>query len=264
MTTNEIAPPVAGHLDLRVEGHIALMTLTRPDKLNALTVATLHALDKACADLEGHHTVRAVIVCSANQKAFSAGADISEWAELKAVDMWRQFNRLGHRVFDRVAQLPQPTIAAIEGVALGGGLELALACDIRIGGSAARLGLPETTIGAVPGWGGTMRLPAAIGRPQAKRLIFSGDIVDAAEAWKLGLLQETVAEGTAMDRARQLAERIAGNAPSAVRMAKQLIDAGHGGLAGETIAAGFGALLEDGVEGARAFREKRQPSYHDA
>jgi enoyl-CoA hydratase/carnithine racemase len=262
--TAETRTRAPGHVALHIDGRIAHLVLTRADKLNALTVSTLHALDAACAEIEASPTVRAVIVRSDHPKAFCAGADIAEWGALAPVDMWRQFNRLGHRVFDRLARLPQPTIAAIEGVALGGGLELALACDLRIAGADARLGLPETTIGAVPGWGGTLRLPALVGTAQAKRLVLTGTPVDAAEALRIGLVQECVPAGDSVAHAQQLAARIASNAPSAVRLAKQLIDGHGGGVPAETIAAGFAAMLADGQEGVRAFREKRSPVYLDA
>jgi enoyl-CoA hydratase len=258
---NEVTAP---HIDLRIDGAIALLTLRRPDKLNALTLATLEALDRACGELEQRREVRAVVVASTNAKAFCAGADIAEWGALPPADMWRLSTRLGHRVLDRLARLPQPTIAAIEGLALGGGLELALACDIRVAGQLARFGMPETTVGAVPGWGGTIRLPVAVGTAQAKRLIFTGAMIDAAEAWRIGLIQELTASESALAMAKTMASQIAGNAPYAVRMVKQLLDSPHGGLPAETLAAGFAAGLEDGREGVGAFKEKRRPVFNDA
>ncbi|MCJ0765953.1 enoyl-CoA hydratase/isomerase family protein [Variovorax terrae] len=252
------------HLELEVEGPIAFLSLCRPDKLNVLTLATLEALDRACGELEQRREVRAVVVHSTNPKAFCAGADIAEWGALPAVDMWRLSTRLGHRVLDRLARLPQPTIAAIDGLALGGGLELALACDIRIAGDAARFGMPETTVGAVPGWGGTLRLPTVVGVPQAKRLLFSGAMIDVAEALRIGLIQEWVHSDSALAQARTMAAQIVRNAPFAVRMIKQLLDSPHGGLPAETLAAGFAASLEDGREGVQAFKDKRKPVFTDA
>lgn len=248
---------------LSIDGAVACLTLDRADKLNALTRATIDALERACAEIEAHPAVRAVVVASSNAKAFCAGADVNEWGDIAPVDMWRQFNRIGHRVFERIARLPQPTIAAIDGIAFGGGLELALACDLRIAGEGARFAMPEATIGAVPGWGGTMRLPALVGRAQAKRLILIGQPIDAAEAWRIDLVQELVPAGTASARAFELAGRIAGNAPAAVRLSKQLIDAAAGGVPAETIAAGFGALLDNGQQGLAAFRNRAAAHYSD-
>ncbi|MDP3795765.1 MAG: enoyl-CoA hydratase/isomerase family protein [Polaromonas sp.] len=254
----------SAYLEIRTDGPVASLVLNRPDKLNALTIPTLDALDQACGELERSRDIRVVILSSTNAKAFCAGADISEWGTLPPTDMWRLWTRVGHRIFDRLAQLPQPTIAAIDGLALGGGLELALACDLRVAGPASRFGLPETKIGAVPGWGGTIRLQGAVGVPQAKRLIFTGAQIDAAEALRIGLVQEVVASESAQTRVMELANEIAGNAPFAVRLTKQLLDAKTGGVPAETIAAGLAALLEDGQEGVRAFKEKRKPVFKDA
>lgn len=251
-------------LEMRAEGPIASLVLGRPDKLNALTLETLEALDQACAAIEQQRELRVVVLSSSNDQAFCAGADIAAWGALPPVDMWRRWTRIGHRIFERLAQLPQPTIAAIDGLALGGGLELALACDLRVAGASSRFGLPETKIGAIPGWGGTARLQSAIGIPQAKRLIFSGTQIDAHEALRIGLVQELALSESAWARAMSLAAEIAANAPSAVRLTKQLLDTQAGGMAVETIAAGLAALLEDGQEGVRAFREKRKPVFQDA
>lgn len=251
-------------LEMRTEGPIASLILTRPDKLNALTLETLEALDRVCETIEQRRDLRAVVLSSSNARAFCAGADISDWGGLPPIDMWRSWTRIGHRIFDRLAQLPQPTIAAIDGLALGGGLELALACDLRVAGAASRFGLPETKIGAIPGWGGTERLQAAIGLPQAKRLIFTGAQIDAPEALRIGLVQELATSESAWARAMSLAAEMAGNAPFAVRLTKQLLDHKNGGMAVETIAAGLAALLEDGREGVRAFKEKRKPEFRDA
>lgn len=260
-TTHAASGP---HIELQVEGPIAFLSLNRPDKLNVLTLTTLEALDRACGELEQRRELRAVVLHSTNPKAFCAGADIAEWGALPPVDMWRLSTRLGHRVLDRLARLPQPTIAAIDRMALGGGLELALACDIRVACETARFGMPETTVGAVPGWGGTLRLPTVVGVPQAKRLLFSGAIIDAAEALQIGLIQELASSQSALEMARTMAAQIARNAPFAVRMIKQLLDAPHGGLPAETLAAGFAAMLEDGREGVQAFKEKRKPVFKDA
>jgi enoyl-CoA hydratase/carnithine racemase len=247
-----------------VDGPIATITLNRPDKLNALTMAMLEALDGACARIDRDDAVRAVVVASASPKAFCSGADIVEWAPLGAAGMWSRWIRDGQRVFDRLARLRQPTVAAIGGIAFGGGLELALACDLRLASEAARFALPEVTIGAVPGWAGTQRLPRVIGIGRAKQMILSGQPIDAAAAAAWGLVSEVVAPERLAVRALELARRIAENAPSAVQAAKQLADAAAGeGIATalESLAAGFTAGADDAREGVMAFREKRAPKF---
>lgn len=252
------------HLLLATDGPVATITLNRPEKLNALTLAMLARLEAACAALERDDAVRAVIVASASPKAFCAGADIIDWGPLGPRGMWAQWIRDGQRVFDRLARLRQPTIAAVGGLAFGGGLELALACDIRIAGSGARFGLPEVTIGAVPGWAGTQRLPRLVGPGRAKHLILTGQPVDAATAAAWGLVTEVVAPERLAPRALELARRIAENAPTAVQVAKQLADAAAGEgrtTTLESLATGFAAGTDDAREGVAAFRAKRPPRF---
>src|SRR5262247_665849 len=252
------------HLRLATDGAIATITLDRADKLNALTMAMLEALEATCARLEGDPKMRAVIVASSSPKAFCAGADIGEWGPLGAMGMWQRWIRDGHRAFDRLARLRQPTIAAVGGIAYGGGLELALACDLRIASLDARFAFPEVTIGAVPGWAGSQRLPRVIGAGRAKQLILSGDPVDVATAAAWGLVNEVVPTDGLAARALELARRIAENAPTAVQASKQLVDAGLGegfGSALEALGAGLAASTGDAREGIAAFREKRKPKY---
>jgi enoyl-CoA hydratase/carnithine racemase len=252
------------HLLLAIDGPVATITLNRPDKLNAFTIAMLEALEGACARMERDDSIRAVIVASASAKAFCAGADIVDWGALGPHGMWAQWIRDGQRVFDRLARLRQPSIAAIGGLAYGGGLELALACDIRIAGEGARFGLPEVTIGAVPGWAGTQRLPRLIGPGRAKHLILTGQPIDAAKAEAWGLVTEVVAPDRLAPRALELARRIAENAPTAVQAAKQLADAAAGEgrtTTLESLAAGFAAGTDDAREGVAAFRAKRKPKF---
>jgi len=252
--------------DLRVgvDGAIATITLDRAPKLNALTMAMLEALEAACGAIDADESVRAVIVASASDKAFCAGADILDWGPQGALGMWRRWIRDGHRVFDRLARLRQPTIAAIGGIAYGGGLELALACDLRIAAAGARFAFPEVTIGAVPGWAGSQRLPRAVGAGRAKQMILAGEPVDAATAAAWGLVNEVVPADRLAARALELARRIAENAPTAVQASKQLVDAAGGdGVAAtlEALAAGLAAGTADAREGAAAFREKRKPKF---
>ncbi len=178
--------------------------------------------------------------------------------------MWARWIRDGQRIFDRVARLRQPTIAAVGGIAFGGGLELALSCDMRIASTAARLGLPETTIGAIPGWTGSQRLPRLVGTGRAKQMIFSGQPIDAMLANDWGLVNEVVAPEQLGNRVLELARRIADNAPVAVQAAKQLVDASVGeGLATtlEGLAAGLTASTADAQEGIEAFRGRRPPKF---
>ncbi len=255
---------MSGHVTVAVDGAVATITLDRAEKLNALTAEMLQALEDACAALDRDEAVRAVIVASSSPKAFCAGADITEWGPLGALGMWQRWIRDGQRVFDRLARLRQPTIAAIGGVAYGGGLELALACDLRIASDAARFAFPEVTIGAVPGWAGSQRLPRVIGAGRAKQLILLGQPIDAATAAAWGLVTEIVPGDRLRERALELARRITENAPTAVQAAKQLVDAAAGeGLATtlEALAAGFAAGTADAHEGITAFREKRKPKF---
>jgi enoyl-CoA hydratase len=255
---------VSGHVTVAVDGAVATITLDRAAKLNALTAAMLEALEAACAALDRDAAVRAVVVASSSPKAFCAGADIAEWGPLGALGMWQRWIRDGQRAFDRLARLRQPTVAAIGGIAYGGGLELALACDLRIAAADARFAFPEVTVGAVPGWAGSQRLPRVIGAGRAKQLILLGQPIDAATAAAWGLVSEIVPADRLRERALELARRIAENAPTAVQAAKQLVDAAAGeGLATtvEALAAGLAAATADAREGITAFREKRKPKF---
>jgi enoyl-CoA hydratase/carnithine racemase len=255
---------MSANLGLTIDGPVATIMLDRAEKLNALTLSMLEALEAACATVDADEAVRAVIVASASDKAFCAGADIVEWAPLGALGMWGRWIRDGHRAFDRVARLRQPTIAAIGGIAYGGGLELALACDLRIAAAGARFAFPEVTIGAVPGWAGSQRLPRLIGAGRAKQMILAGAPVDAATAAAWGLVNEVVPADRLADRTLELARRIAENAPTAVQASKQLVDAAAGeGLAQalEALASGLAAGTADAREGVAAIRAKRKPKF---
>lgn len=252
------------NIQLHIEPPLATITLNRPDKLNALSPEMLIALESAFGEIEARREVYAVIISGAGERAFCVGADIKAWGALEPLDMWRQWIRDGHRVFDRLARLRQPTIAALNGFTLGGGLELALACDMRIAAEGVQLGQPEVNIGTIPGWGGTQRLPQIIGAGRAKQMIFSGARIDAATAERWGLVNEVVPSGQLLNRARELAAQIAANAPLSVQFAKQAIDGGLGAATGATLEALAGALAamtEDGREGVASFQEKRSPTF---
>jgi enoyl-CoA hydratase/carnithine racemase len=245
------------------DGTILTLTLNRPDKLNAIDGAMLDALAEALAALERDPEVRAVILTGAG-RAFSAGADIKEWTALTPLEFGRSWGLRGHALFDRLEGLPPPVIAAINGIAFGGGLELALCADIRIASEQARLGLPEVTIAALPGWGGTQRLPRLIGPGRAKHMILSGQPIDAAKAEAWGLVSEMVAPEALPARAKELAAQIAANAPISVQAAKRLIDAALPATPAatlETQAGGLCGATEDAKEGRASFLERRPPRY---
>jgi enoyl-CoA hydratase len=249
---------VAG-LRLQVEGPIATITLDRPEKLNAVTPEMLEGLEAALTTLEADEAVRVVVLTGAGDRAFCAGADISAWASLAPIDMWRRWVRSGHRVMDRLEGLRQPTIAALNGIAYGGGLELALACDLRIAADTVKVAAPEVGIGTIPGWGMTTRLAVVAGPARAKQMILSGQPVDArrAEAW--GVLSEVVAAADLLEATRQVAERIAAQAPIAVQVAKQLIDGLRPRVPAslEALGSGLAAFTDDAQEGLASFRERR-------
>ncbi len=225
---------------LRVEaqGAVVIWTLNRPDKMNALDAAMVEALHEACATVEQAIAARgpeigAVVVQGAGTRAFAAGADIAELRERRAPDALAAINS---RLFDRVASLPVPTIAAVRGFALGGGCELALACDLRVAGASARFGQPEVTLGIMAAAGGTYRLPSLVGLGRARELLFTGRLVESAEALRIGLCEHVVADDEVLTFALDIAQRIAGNDGLAVRTTKAaLARVAHGG--GEFVAA---------------------------
>lgn len=253
--------------EVRVErdGAVAHIVLDRPAKLNALTLAMVAQLDEACAQLERDAGARAVVLRSTSSRAFCAGADVHEWSALGAEGMWRRWIAEGHRVFARIAALPMPTLAAIDGMAFGGGLELALCCDLRIAAPSARFALPEVKIGIVPGWGGPARLAALIGTSRTKQMALTGVPVDAATALAWGLVNEVVAGDALVDRASALGAALAAGPRIAVQVTKQLIDAAAAGASPavlDALAAGFVAGTEDLAEGVAAFRAKRSPTFN--
>jgi enoyl-CoA hydratase len=247
-------------------GRVAHLELVNPP-LNLVTRDLLEELGEALATLAATPAgdVRAVVVMGRGERAFSAGSHVGEF-ESQRGRAGRERHELEERVSSGLADLPMPTIAAIEGNALGGGLELALCCDIRIASSRARLGLPEVRLAVTPGSGGTQRLPRIVGPARAKELILTGRILTADEAARIGLVNEVVPAGEARARADMLAAEIAGRGPLAVREAKRLIDSAWetglaAGLAAELDASERLFASEDMLEGARAFFEKRDPEY---
>lgn len=243
------------------EGKLGIVTIDSPP-VNALEQQVLDELDQIVTNMP--KDVDVVIVTGAGGKAFVAGADIKDFPELKK-ETGIELVKKGQRIFDKIAALEQPVIAAIDGFALGGGLELALACDIRIASKRSKVGFPEVNLGILPGYGGTQRLPRLIGPGKAKQLIFSGDPLSAEEAKQVGILEE-VTEDSPMEKAKELAETIAKRAPLGVRKAKKAIDEGlnttlEEGLHIEAVAFGELCDTEDKNEGVAAFFEKRQPNF---
>jgi enoyl-CoA hydratase/carnithine racemase len=248
-----------------VAGHVATVTLNRPDVRNAMNTAMREELLRCFTALATDDDVRVVVVTGAGERAFSAGADIREFVEPQApVQLREQRRRLDFRqVMDRC---PQPIIAAIRGVALGGGLELALACDIRIAADDALLGLTEINLAIIPGGGGTQRLPRLIGRGKALEMILTGTRIGAAEALRLGLVERVVPAGDVLTAAFALARDLAGKSPIALRYAKEAVVKGlqlplADGIRLENDLSTLLRTTEDRVEGARAFLEKRKPNW---
>jgi len=245
--------------------HVATITLNRPEVLNAQNNPMRQELRRAFSGLKDDEDVRAIVVTGAGERAFSAGADIKEFLEPPVPTRYRELRKqLDYR--GEMDRCPQPIIAAIRGFALGGGLELALACDIRIAAEDAQLGLTEVNIGIIPGGGGTQRLPRLVGRGKALEMILTGARVPAAEALRIGLVERVVPVGELMAAAQTLARTIAERAPIALRYAKEAVVSGlqlplADGLRLENDLSTLLRTTEDRVEGARAFVEKRTPRW---
>jgi enoyl-CoA hydratase len=247
-------------IKLTLEASLARVVLDRPEKLNALDPQMLGELESAMIQAEQSTEIRVIILEATGEKAFCVGADILAWTTLSPLSMWSDWVRRGHQLFDRIERARQPVICAIQGYAFGGGLELALACDLRIASNSAHFAMPEVRLGTVPGWGGTDRLPRLIGSARAKQMIFTGEPVGAEVAERWGLVNEVVPSAALGARVRALAEQIAANAPVAVQTAKQLI-ASPSAATLESLASAVNAFSDDAKEGLAAFREKRPPRF---
>jgi enoyl-CoA hydratase len=245
------------------EDAVAIVTIDRQEALNALDVATLTELRDRLRELADDDAARVVILTGAGEKAFVAGADIKYMSGLD-VDQAKQWGALGHDTGRLLETMPKPTIAAINGFALGGGCELAVACDLRYAASSAKLGQPEVNLGIIPGWGGTQRLARLCGLGVAKELIFTGRIVDAEEALRIGLVNAV--HDPALEKAREVATLLASKSPISLRLMKELANRALGGDHGANLDAEgetFGVLFssEDAKEGLAAFVEKREPMF---
>ena len=252
---------------LEKKGHIAVATINRPKALNALNSQVLEDIDQLVEQVKADDEIRALVITGSGEKAFVAGADIGEMSTLTKAE-GEAFGKKGNDVFRKLETLPIPTIAAVNGFALGGGCELTLACDLRIASDRAKFGLPEVTLGIIPGGGGTQRLPRLIGVARAKELIFTGGVIDAKEADRIGLVNRVVPHDDLMDTCRSLAKTIAQNAGYAVSLAKEAINASgdtdlKNGLRREADLLGLAFATHDKQEGMTAFLERRKPEFTD-
>lgn len=250
------------NLLLEVSEGIAIVTLNRPKALNALNAATVYELDRIFDELAKDDNVKAIIVTGSGDKSFVAGADITEMRNYTAVE-GRRWGQLAQGVFSKIENTPKPVIAAVNGYALGGGCELAMACDIRIASEKAKFGQPESSLGIPPGFGGTQRLPRLVGKGRAKELLFTADMIDAAEAYRIGLANKVVAPGELINAAKTLAQKIMSRAPIAVQVCKTAVNEGldvdlDSGIAYEAEVFGLCFATEDQKEGMAAFVEKRK------
>ncbi|MBX6377045.1 MAG: enoyl-CoA hydratase/isomerase family protein [Clostridia bacterium] len=256
---------MAGWVRIERDTGTAVVVIDRQDALNAFNRDVLQELRDVLVALAEDGELRAVIVTGAGERAFAAGADIKAMADMGPEEALA-FSRLGHEVMRRVETLPVPVIAAVNGVALGGGCELALACDFRIASERARFGLPEVGLGLLPGWGGTQRLARLVGPGWARQMTFTGEPVTAAQALAIGLVNEVVPPEQLLSRVRAIAASIAARGPVAVRRAKEAMVRGADMdlESGTALEAALFAILfatEDSREGIRAFLEKRAPVF---
>jgi enoyl-CoA hydratase/carnithine racemase len=270
VTVSPAAPAAAGlklqNVLYEKRDGFAYVTVNRPKALNALNTSTWNELRTAFEDVRDDPAIRGAILTGAGDKAFIAGADITELATLAAFEATRA-SQLGQGVLDLIENLGKPVIAAVNGFALGGGCETAMACTLRIASERASFGQPEVKLGLLPGGGGTQRLPRLVGKGRALQLILSGGIIDAREAWRIGLVNEVVPGAELIARAEAILKQIAANAPIAVRLALAVTNRGldtsqDEGLLLEASYFGLCAATEDKAEGTKAFLEKRAPQFH--
>ena len=253
-----------GSVTLAASGGIATLTVNRPDKLNALNAATMAELGEAISEARGRDDIRGLIVTGSG-RAFIAGADISELAKETAVSA-HMLATEGQRIFRLFETSPKPVIAAVNGFALGGGCELALACHIRIASEQAKFGQPEVKLGICPGYGGTQRLARLVGKGRALQLLLTGETIDAAEAYRLGLVNRIVSADALIPSATEMLRQILANGPLAVAACIEAVDLGldmslEGGLALEASHFGLLAGTSDMREGTKAFLEKRPAEF---
>lgn len=253
------------NLLIEQEGDIAIVYVNRPKALNALNADTLKELQQVFAELENNNEVKVIILSGSGDKAFVAGADIAFMKDLDSLAS-REFSLLGQNVFTSIENNKKPVIAAINGFTLGGGCELAMSCDIRIASEKAKFGQPEISLGIIPGFAGTQRLSRIVGKGIAKELILTGDMVDAQEAYRIGLVNKVVAPEELIEAAKELAKKIATKGQVAVQLAKQVINEGlemdsERSYSHEANFFGLCFSTQDQKEGMSAFLEKRKPNF---
>ncbi len=247
-----------------VDGQIATIRVDRQDKLNALDFDMVLALERAAILADNMKDVRAVILTGSGEKSFCAGGDIEAWSGWDAEDFAMKWVRQGHRAFDALTRMRHPLIAALNGHCLGGGLELAIAADVRIAEAHVKIGLPETGIGIIPGWSGTQRAVRRFGAQMVRRMALAGEIFDATSALSHGLVDKVVAKGESHAAAVSMAEAIANRSPLATRLTKLMINMAEGEeteAAIETLGGYIAAGSSDLAKGLDAFRNKRKPSF---
>jgi enoyl-CoA hydratase len=245
--------------------NIGVLIVNRPDKLNALSNELIKELGMFLDDVEADNELRVLIITGAGEKAFVAGADIQELVTRDAL-LGRRVSRIRQAIFSRIENLAIPVIAAVNGYALGGGLELALACSIRVSSERAQFGAPEVKLGIIPGDGGTQRLPRLVGLGRAMEMILTGDFIDAAEAYRIGLVNRVAPHEELMENAMELAKKIAARPPLAVQYAKEAVNRSQEGdtVSGYALESYLHALTcttEDKKEGVQAFLEKRKGKF---
>lgn len=248
---------------LQTEEKISIITINRPESLNALNAKTIQEISSALDQLNSDTTCRAIIITGSGEKSFVAGADIKEFSDF-GQEKAEELARNGHNsLFNKIENLSKPVIAAVNGFALGGGLELAMACHIRYASENARLGLPEVTLGLIPGYGGTQRLPKLVGKGLANEIIFSAKMIPAQRAKEIGLVNEVFPIEELLTKTKELAKTIANNSPMAISKAIQAVNLSDTGKGFETEIKFFGELfeMEDKKEGVSAFIEKRKPAF---
>jgi len=247
------------------EGEIGVLTINRPKALNALNIETLQEIQSGLREAKDQPGLQVLIVTGAGEKAFVAGADIMQMKEMNSIEALN-FSKTGHHTMKMLQDFHCPVIAAVNGFALGGGTEIALACDFIYASENAKFGLPEVTLGIFPGFGGTQRLPRLIGKGKAKELIFTGKMISAQEAFQMGIVNKVYPQASLMEETKKTALQISANGAVGVRLAKMVVDSGFNmdlteACNLESYAFGIGFASEDQKEGMRAFTEKRKPDF---
>jgi enoyl-CoA hydratase len=255
------------NLLMDVENEVAVITINRPKALNALNKETLEELDQCLGEIEKRKDIKVVILTGSGEKSFVAGADISEMVSETAAEGQAR-GLLAYRAFKKLEDMPQVSIAAVNGFALGGGCELSMACDIRVASDNAKFGQPEVNLGTMPGFGGTQRLPRLVGKGRAKEMIFTTDMIDAQEAYRIGLANKVVPQAELLDFCKKMAAKIISKGSFAVTLSKKAINSGmdmdlSNGLVMEAGLFGLTFATADKKEGMSAFLEKRQANLTD-